>query len=333
MSHAPGLKITLKRGALVAAANWPLVAVQFVAESTLKLLLLVPVVGGLFLAGLLLNADVGSLLSGDLRDIIAAVFASFGANRLALGFFIVAFLLVLVGGSVLTFIVKGGTVAVLADAEANAGPVERPPLRLMALRRVNRTGIGPFLDGCRRLWRRYVRLGLLLLLVYGITAAAYLGLLVGGYALADNVGVLLWWTIILAAASSALLVWITLMNFLYLLTQMVMAVEDVGVRAALVHVFRFLRGSLREVAGVFGVVLLLVGLAMVASLLATTGLSLIGFVPVVALAVMPLQIAAWLLRGFVFQYLALGALGAYLVQYRHYLQATAVTTVPDKRLA
>jgi hypothetical protein len=123
------------------------------------------------------------------------------------------------------------------------------------------------------------------------------------------------------------------MNFLYLLTQMVMAVEDVGVRAALVHVFRFLRGSLREVAGVFGVVLLLVGLAMVASLLATTGLSLIGFVPVVALAVMPLQIAAWLLRGFVFQYLALGALGAYLVQYRHYLQATAVTTVPDKRLA
>ena len=35
----PGLKAALKRGALVAAANWPLVAVQFVAESTLKLLL------------------------------------------------------------------------------------------------------------------------------------------------------------------------------------------------------------------------------------------------------------------------------------------------------
>jgi hypothetical protein len=35
--------------------------------------------------------------------------------------------------------------------------------------------------------------------------------------------------------------------------------------------------------------------------------------------VLPLQVAAWLLRGFVFQYLALTALGAYLTQYRHYL--------------
>ena len=45
MAELPGLKATLKRGALVAAANWPLVAVQFVAESTLKVLLGVPVVG------------------------------------------------------------------------------------------------------------------------------------------------------------------------------------------------------------------------------------------------------------------------------------------------
>jgi hypothetical protein len=49
MSHAPGLKAALKRGALITAANWPLVAVQFVAESTLKLLLAVPVLGGIFL--------------------------------------------------------------------------------------------------------------------------------------------------------------------------------------------------------------------------------------------------------------------------------------------
>ena len=55
MHDAPGLKATLKRGALVAAANWPLVAVQFVAESTLKLLLAVPVVGGIFLVVLVLT--------------------------------------------------------------------------------------------------------------------------------------------------------------------------------------------------------------------------------------------------------------------------------------
>jgi hypothetical protein len=330
---APGLKTALKRGALLAAANWPLVVVQFIAESTLKVILGVPVVGGVFLVVLLLDANVEEVLGGDLRDIVAAVFGSLRANPAALTAFALSFLVVLIGGSILTFVVKGGTVAVFADAEAGAGAIERPPLRLQMLRRANRVGIEPFLDGCRRLGRRYVRLGLLLLLVYAATAGAYFALLFGGYALAGNVGILLWWTVILAAASSAVIVWVTLVNFVYLLTQLVMAVDDVGVRTALGKVFRFLRSSAREVAGIFGVVLVLVLLATMASILATAGLSLIGFVPVVALAVMPLQIAAWLVRGFVFQYLALTALGAYLTQYRHYLGGATLTAVPDKRLA
>jgi hypothetical protein len=333
MSQAPGLKMTLKRGALLAAANWPLVVVQFIAESMLKLLLGVPVVGGIFLVVLLLDADVEEVLGGDVRDIVAAVFGALRAHPAALTFYAIALLLVLVGGSVLTFIVKGGTVAVLADADANAGALERPPLRWQTLRRASRTGIDPFLNGCRRLWRRYVRLGLCLLFVYAVTAAVYLGLLVGGYTLADNIGVLLWWTITLVATSSVLIVWIVVVNFFYLLTQLVMAVEDVGVRTALRRVFRFVKASLRELAGIFGVVLLIVVLALIASVLAAGGLSLIGFVPVVGLAVMPLQVAAWFLRGFVFQYLALGAIGAYLTQYRHYLGGQVIASIPDQRLA
>jgi len=333
MPPSPGLKTALKRGALLAAANWPLVVVQFIAESTLKVILGVPVVGGVFLVVLLLDANVEEVLGGDLRDIAAAVFGALRANPAALTAFALSFLVVLIGGSILTFVVKGGTVAVFADAEAAAGAIERPPLRLQMLRRANRVGIEPFLNGCRRLGRRYVRLGLLLLLVYAATAGAYFGLLFGGYALADNVGILLWWTVILAAASSAVIVWVTLVNFVYLLTQLVMAVDDVGVRSALRKVVRFLRSSAREVAGIFGVVLVLVVLATMASILATAGLSLIGFVPVVALAVMPLQVAAWLVRGFVFQYLALTAFGAYLTQYRHYLGGATLSAVPDKRLA
>jgi len=333
MAHAPGLKVALKRGALVASANWPLVAIQFIAESTLKVILGVPVVGGLFLVVLLLEANVDEIFGGSLLEIGAAVFGSLRANPAALTAFVLAFLVVLVGGSILTFIVKGGTVAVFADAEANAGAIERPPLRLQMLRRANRTGIEPFLNGCRRLGRRYVRLGLALLMIYAVTAAAYLGLLFGGYALAGNVGILLWWTVILAAASSAVIVWITLVNFVYLLTQIVMAVDDVGLRAALRRVFQFVRTSLRELAGIFGVVLVLVLLATIASVLATAGLSLIGFVPIAALVVLPLQLAAWLARGIVFQYLALTALGAYLTQYRHYLVGPVLAAVPDKRLA
>jgi hypothetical protein len=321
MSDAPALKTALKRGALVTAANWPLVAVQFVAESTLKLLLGVPVVGGIFLVVLLLGADVDEMLSGDVRQIVAAVFGALVQTPAALVAFSIAFGVVLLGGSALTFIVKAGTVSLLARAEAQAGPIERAPLRLHAVGRASVTAIDPFLNACQRFWRRYVRLGGLLLLAYAATAAAYLGFVVGGYTLAENTGVLLGWTVTAALASSVLVVWITIVNFLYLLTQMVIAVDDVSVRTAMRGVAAFLRASLRELAALFGIVLLLAATATVASILATAGLGLISFVPFVGLAVLPLQIAAWLLRGFVFQYLGLTALGAYLTQYRHYRRA------------
>jgi hypothetical protein len=340
MPQPPALKASLKRGAFVAAANWPLVAVQFIAEGTLKLLLAVPVVGGIFLVLLLLGADVEEVLSGDVREIVGSVFTALRANPAALVAFGAAFLLVMVGGSLLTFVVKGGTVAILAAAEEMAGPIERPPLRLAALRRANLAGIEPFLDGCRKFWRRYVRLGLCLLLAYTATAVVYLGLVFGGLRLIGNSGVLLGWTFATALASSALVVWITLINFLYLMTQMAIAVEDLGVREGMVRVAQFIRASLREVAGIFGVVLLLVALATIASILATAGLSLIAFIPLVGLAIVPLQAAAWLVRGFVFEYLALTALGAYLTQYRYYLHSLAVvrahepaSEIPGPRLA
>jgi hypothetical protein len=331
MSQAPGLKAALKRGALVTAANWPLVLVQFIAEATLQLVLAVPVLGGVFLVSLLLDADVGELISGSPFEIVQAVFTALTASPAAVVAFAAAILLVVLGGSALTFVVKGGTVALLAQADRMAGPIEQPPLRLQALRHANVTDIEPFLDGCHRLWRRYLTLGAGLLLVYAGTALPYFFLVVRGYAVAGSLGVLLGWTLVTVGASSVVLVWITLVNFVYLLTQMVIAVEDIGVRAALVEVSRFLRASLREIAGIFGVVLVFVVLATIASILATAGLGLIAFVPLAGFIVFPLTAAGWLLRGFVFQYLALTALGAYLTQYRHYQHGAA--TVPGPRFA
>lgn len=317
MTDAPPLRAALKRGALVAGANWPLVVVQFVAESTMELLLAVPVLGGLVLVVLLLEANVDELLAGDVRQIVAAVFGSFRQNPAALIAFSISFGIVLLGGSALTFIVKGGTVALLAKAEAQAGPIERPPVRLPAIRRANTVTIEGYLDGCRRLWRRYVRLGACLLIAYGFTAIAYLGFMVGGFRFVDNIGLLLGWTVGAALGSSALIVWISLVNVFYLLTQMIIAVDDVSVRAALIRAVRFVRRCLREIAGVFGVVLLLVAVATVGSILATAGSGLVALVPFVGLALVPLQVAGWLVRGFVFQYLALTALSAYLTYYRH----------------
>ena len=324
IAHTPGLKAALKRGALIAAANWPLVIVQFVAESILKLLLAVPIVGGAFLVALLLDANLGDLLSGDVRDIVTSILAALMASPVALGAFIASSLLVLVGGSVITFIVKGGTVALLAEAERVAGPIERPPLRLESLRRASVVAIDPFLEGARRLWRRYVRIGLLLLLMYGVTGVAYLAIVLGGYSLAGNSAILLGWTVAAAAASSVLIVWITLLNFFYLMTQMVVAIEDVSVRRGVGMALKFVWGHLREVVAVFGVVLIVVVIATAASILATAGLGLIAFVPLVGLAVLPLQLAAWLIRGIVFEYLALAALGAYLSHYRWYHSSSGI---------
>src|SRR5438045_546796 len=110
-----GFKIALKRGALLAAANWPLVVVQFVAESSLKLLLGVPSVGGAFVVALLLDTSLADLLSGDVRDIVTAIMSALMTNVAALVAFVTAMVLVLLGGSILTFVVKGGTVALLAE--------------------------------------------------------------------------------------------------------------------------------------------------------------------------------------------------------------------------
>ena len=329
MPHPPALKASLKRGAFIAAANWPLIAVQFIAEGTQQLLLAVPVVGGIALVVLLLGADVEEVMAGDMKDSIPSVIAALRANPVALILFAAAFLVVLLGASALTFIVKGGTVSILAAAESQAGPIERPPLRLAALRRANITNIEPFLAGCRKFSTRYIKLGVCLLIVYGATGAVCLALVMGGYGLSGNFAALLGWTFVALPAIGGLFVWLAIVNFLYLLTQMAIAVEDVGVREGMRRVAQFIRASVREVAGIFGVVLLFVAIGTIASWLATAGLGLIAVIPFVGLAMVPLQLGAWLLRGIAFEYLALAALGAYLTQYRYYLHSLATLRVPE----
>src|SRR3954468_10382963 len=90
---------------------------------------------------------------------------------------------------------------------------------------------------------------------------------------------------------------------------------------------RFIRLEFRELAGVFFVVLVLLVAAIFASALAWSGVGLIAFVPLVGLAVFPLQLAALVLRGLIFQYLGLAALGAYVTLYAgHRRSAVTVAT-------
>jgi hypothetical protein len=310
------LKLLLKRGALLAAANWPTIAIQFVAETTLQVLLAVPVVCAAILVAVLMGGDLSELLRGSVREIFTTIASALMSEPVALVAFVTAFGIVLLGGSVLMFLVKGGTMEVLIAADEGAGPIEREPLTLETFRQASRFTMPGFMAGCSRLFRRYLGLGLLLMLVYAVSIGAYVTFVVYGYRAAGDRVLVIGWTFIAALAAVLLIVWITFINFAYLLLQMAMAHDGVGLADACRAVTRFVRADFRPLAGVFLIVVALVAVAFLASALAWSGVGLIAFVPLVGLAVVPLQLAAWVIRGLVFEYLGLTALGAYLALYR-----------------
>jgi hypothetical protein len=316
MLAAVDVRTVLKRGALVAAANWQVTVIQFMAESTFKMLLSVPVVGGILLVALVLGRELPELFSADIRENATFVATALSAEPPALVSFLLAFGIVGLAGSAFMFLVKGGTVAVLAEAEREASAVEEPPLRLEPFWTAARFSVSGYDAGCRRYFRRFLRLGLILIVVYVASAAAYLAVLLRGEEW--FAGGPLGWTAIAGIGSTVLVVWVTLVNFFYLLIQMVVVVEDCSVRSGARRVGRFLRAEPKLTFGVFGIVLLLVVGATIVSVIATTSLGLIAFVPLAGLAVVPLQLLAWLFRGLVFQFLGLSALGAYLTLYRRY---------------
>lgn len=329
MTHPGKARTALKRGSLLAAANWQVVAVQTVAETTFKLLLAVPIVGGALLVTLLLNRDIEDMLASGLREALIGVATSLSAHPVALAAYLFGFLVVLAGGAALMFLIKGGTVTVLAKADALAGGIERPPLRVAAFRRGMHFSIEEFLQGAGRLFRRYLALGLILTVVYVLVAGLSLLSAFGLYRLVGERPLLL--GSVAALALTLFVALMTVVNVLYLLTQIVVVVQDGRVSAAAAEVGRFLAGEFWKVTRVFFVTILLLILATVLSIAATWGFYLIAYVPIAGVIVLPLQLGAWLLRALVFQYLGLTALCAYLSLYRSFAGETREAAVRASR--
>ena len=78
------LKLLLKRGALLAAANWPVVLIQFAAETTFQVLVAVPIVGAAILVAVLLGADLANLLQGSMREMVTTIASALISEPLAL---------------------------------------------------------------------------------------------------------------------------------------------------------------------------------------------------------------------------------------------------------
>jgi hypothetical protein len=316
MMHPGKARTALKRGALIAAANWQVVVIQSIGDTTFKLLLAVPIVGGGFLVTMLLGRDLRDVLSGNLREMLFGISSTLMARPLALASYLVGFLLVLGGGVMLMFLVKGGTVSVLAAADRAAGQIERPPLRVAGFRKAVAFSIETFTGGSARLFRRYLLLGILLGLVYVVAAALCLLIAFGLYRLGGDRPLLLGSVAALGIVLFVALV--TIVNVLYLLAQIIMAVDDGGVGAGVRGVARFIRGEFMKVSRVFGVTILLLLVATLLSVAATWGFYLIAYVPLAGVIVLPLQLGAWLLRNLVFQYVGVTALSAYLSLYRRF---------------
>ena len=312
------LKDVLKRGALVAAANWPVAIVQAVADSLFKLLVVTPVIGGVFLVALVVGAEPVELMSLEWRQLATTVASSLLVRPVVLAAWVASLTMVLVGGSLFVFLVKGGTVGVLVRGERKAGPIEQPPLMPEIVARASAYSVDGFIESAERLFPRYARLGLALMVVYLASGGAYLVLLArtagGGWGVP-------------ALLTAAFAVWITVINLFYVLTQIVIAADDCTVLAAAGRVSAFLRRDSRAVAGVFLVVLALVAFATGASVLATAALWLVGFVPFFGLTVLPLQLLAWVLRSLVFQFIGLASLGAYVKLYRTQVADATVSRV------
>jgi hypothetical protein len=317
------LKFSLKRGALVAAANWQVVLVQLVADTLFKTLLAVPIVGGLVLVALVVGGDPLEMIRLEPSQILSTMVGVLLAQPVALAAFLMALGLILSGGSVLMFAVKAGSVTVLLAGDRAAGPIEMPPLRLSSLVQASQATVERFTTGVRTLFVRYLWLGVALTVVYALLAGGYMALVFGPPTAATLDG-----PVTVTLASIGLILAVTLVNFVYLLLQIVVAAEDCAVYEAVPHVARLLRRRTLEIGKVLAAILALMLMATGVSILATAALGLIAFVPFVGLAALPLQVFAWVVRGFVFQFVGLTGVATY-VRLHHTLQAAAVTVRPS----
>ena len=146
------LKLSLKRGALVTAANWQVVLVQFVADTLFKTLVAVPIVGGLVLVALIVGGNPIDLLRlDDLTQTVSTMVGVLLAQPIALVAFIAALGVILTGGSIMMFALKAGSVTVLLAGDRSAGAIEVPPLRMSALHQANQATLERFTNGVRRL--------------------------------------------------------------------------------------------------------------------------------------------------------------------------------------
>ena len=305
---APRLRSLLLRGSVIAAANWPVVLAQGIAESVVKVLAGIPLAGA---AVLLLLVSVPNAAPGPPVDSAAAALTALATAPAALAGVAVSALVAALGAIAFGAAIKAGAVAVIVAGEARAHQVPAGPLRASPLGAAHAWSRARFMRGCRHFGPRFVRLGLALAALEVAIALAYATAVVQAYRAFVSVAAS-WWIRagVLAVSLIALAVSIAA-ELGYRLTQLALVVEDggIGERRPPRPRLRATRAAARGAPLPRGAAA--VDLAFVIALLAAAAFGLVSFVPVAGVAVLPLQAAVWVVRGLMLPFIDLAALAAY----------------------
>lgn len=322
MASTLPLRAAIKHGALITAANWPVVLVEFAVESLYKFALAVPVIGGALMVAVLLGDDLNMIIGQGVRSAADLIIGSLFSAPSALWGFFGAIGLVAVGGSIVMYVIKSGTLAVIVASERVAEELHQGPVHLSALRHAYAYDLGLVLDASRRFGRRSTVLAACLSLAYGAIGSGYFFALAMSLRLAEKTTWAPAWPLLVLLATSTSVIGVTAVNLGFDLLRVVIVTDDCNLRTAFSRLRVFLLADARQVLGIFGVIGLALTLAMAVSVVTTAGLTFVSWVPFVSLISVPLQVAAWLVRGLVFQYVGLTALAAYQTQYRRFAAPT-----------
>lgn len=312
------LRAALKHGALIVAANWPVVLIEFALESLYKFVLAVPVIGGALMVAVLVGDDFGTIFGQGVRNAADLIVSALFTAPSALWTFFAAVALVAVGGAVVMYIVKSGTLAVIVASEAVAGELHEGPIHLEMLRRAYAYDLAAVLAAARRFASRSAWLALGLSASYITLGVGYVMALGWALRLAAQTTWAPAWPLLVLLSTSTGVIGVTAANLAFDLLRVIVVSDDCSLRVAFSRLRAFLVADARQVLGIFGVVGLIVSAAMAVSVVTTAGLTFVAWVPFASLIAIPLQVIAWFVRGVVFQYVGLGALSAYQTQYRRF---------------
>jgi len=298
-------------------ANWPIVLIDFGIESLYKLAVSVPVLGASLGIASIVGDDLTALVSQGVRATADAVLGSLATAPVALTAFLIALAIVAIGGEAVMFVIKAGTLAVVVEADRVSGDVHTLPFGTEAFDRARAYRLGAVLDAARHFGPRAIRLALWLGVFYGVIGIGYVAIVSEGLFPGRSQWLPAWPLLILISTSVAV-VTIAIVNLVYDLLRVVVVTDDCDVRVAVSRLKQFVVEDARDVIGIFLVIGGVQLLAAVGSLLAATGLALVAYVPLVSLIFVPLQAAAWVLRGLFFESLGMSALAACQTQYRRF---------------